>query len=312
MITVAICTHNPRTHYLARVLEALREQTLEREEWELLLVDNASSVVLADAWDLSWHPQARHIREDNIGLTNARLRAIGEAIGDVVVFVDDDNVLAADYLAECKRIGMEMAFLGSWGGQQLGEYEVEPAGWMEPYLGYLPVRIFNYARWSNVPTSMETVPVGAGMCVRSGVARFWSDIVRNDSARRSLGRIGSGMGAAEDTDLGMTAYDAGLGTGQFASLRLVHLIPKERLETDYLVRLVEGITYSRSFLHRMRFRPHFIPPNDVFYKFSSLLRKGVREYRLWRLPPEVRKIERARMRGEREGLRTAIGIITRL
>ncbi len=41
-ISAIICTHNPRPHYLRRVLEALNRQTLDKGEWELLLVDNAS------------------------------------------------------------------------------------------------------------------------------------------------------------------------------------------------------------------------------------------------------------------------------
>jgi hypothetical protein len=48
---------------LRRVLDALKAQTLPKEQWELLLIDNASKEPLAESWDLSWHPHARHIRE---------------------------------------------------------------------------------------------------------------------------------------------------------------------------------------------------------------------------------------------------------
>ena len=44
--SVIVCTHNPRLIYLRRVLEALRSQTLPLEQWELLLIDNASSELL--------------------------------------------------------------------------------------------------------------------------------------------------------------------------------------------------------------------------------------------------------------------------
>ena len=95
-IAVIICTHNPRPDYLTRVLDALKAQTLPKEEWELLLVDNASTERLAETWELSWHPRARQIREDELGLTPARLRGIRESGGDCLVFVDDDNVLTTD------------------------------------------------------------------------------------------------------------------------------------------------------------------------------------------------------------------------
>jgi glycosyltransferase involved in cell wall biosynthesis len=40
-VSVVICTHNSRRGYLVRVLDALKAQTLPREQWELLLIDNA-------------------------------------------------------------------------------------------------------------------------------------------------------------------------------------------------------------------------------------------------------------------------------
>ena len=45
-ISAIICTHNPRPDYLRRVLDALKAQTLPKEQWELLLIDNASKVAI--------------------------------------------------------------------------------------------------------------------------------------------------------------------------------------------------------------------------------------------------------------------------
>ena len=85
-ISVIICTHNPRPDYLWRALEALKQQTLPKEKWELLLIDNASKEVLSEKWILSWHPKARHIREEKLGLSHARMRAISESVGDILDF----------------------------------------------------------------------------------------------------------------------------------------------------------------------------------------------------------------------------------
>jgi glycosyltransferase involved in cell wall biosynthesis len=107
-ISVIICTHNPRPDYLRRVLEALRNQTLSLEKWELLLVDNASQEpVTSESWDLSWHRHARYIREENVGIASARLRGMQEANADLMVFVDDDNVLSPDYLSMAVQIERE-------------------------------------------------------------------------------------------------------------------------------------------------------------------------------------------------------------
>src|SRR5688572_6616303 len=96
--TVVICTHNPREDYLRECLNALKEQSLPKSEWELVVVDNCSDKPLAESIDLSWHRYARLIREETLGLTPARLRGIREAAGDLLVFVDDDNILDVDFL----------------------------------------------------------------------------------------------------------------------------------------------------------------------------------------------------------------------
>src|SRR5450759_5157394 len=79
-ISVIICTHNPRPHYFSRVLAALRSQTLPMVHWELLVIDNASQEPLtSDTYDLSWHPYARLVREEELGLSAARIRGMNEA-----------------------------------------------------------------------------------------------------------------------------------------------------------------------------------------------------------------------------------------
>src|SRR5580692_10629321 len=112
-VSVIICSHNPREDYLRRVLDALKAQTLPAKDWELLLVDNASKEPLAGRFDLSWHPNARHVREEKTGLTHARLHGIAEAKGNLLVFVDDDNVLRADYLEASLKIAADYPKLGA-------------------------------------------------------------------------------------------------------------------------------------------------------------------------------------------------------
>src|SRR3954468_7009251 len=97
-LSVVICTHNPRPDYLYRVIDSLKAQTLPRHRWELLVVDNASAKLPIEARDLAWHPSAGIAREEALGLTAARIRGIALTAGDLIVFVDDDNVLASDYL----------------------------------------------------------------------------------------------------------------------------------------------------------------------------------------------------------------------
>jgi glycosyltransferase involved in cell wall biosynthesis len=289
-ISVIICTHNPRPDYLRRVLEALDKQTFPKEEWELLLIDNASKERLADVWNLSWHPAARHIRENELGLTAARLRGIAEARADILIFVDDDNVLRSDFLGHTIEISNEFPFLGAWGGHVEGEFEHEVPGWLKPYLQVLAVREVDREYWSNYHADNRSMPFGAGLCVRKLVAAAYARALVARPASMGLDRKGSSLVSGGDIDLALTAYDSGFGTGMFPRLHTTHLIPKARMTVDYLCRLLEGIEYSTHLLKNQR-NPGYTPPQD------SRLNRWLRTYQVWRLPEPIRSIAKAENRG---------------
>jgi len=247
--SVIICAHNPREDYLRRVLDALKTQTLPQEQWEILLIDNASKEPLAGKWDLSWHPHPRHILESQLGLTHARLRGIHEAQTDVLVFVDDDNVLFPDYLSECLQIAKTWPILGAWGGQQFPEFEGgEPdETWKQEFWA----STLKQDAWSN-NYDRATVPIGAGVCIRRVVALKYAELAGDDPLRQRLGRKGSGLNSAEDFDMAFVACDMGFGLGRFVSLKLHHLMPKVRTNDDYLLRLNEGFGYSLVILAALR------------------------------------------------------------
>lgn len=251
-ISVIICTHNPREAYLQRVLGALQQQTLPPTLWELLLVDNRSETVLATRWDLSWHPNSRHVREEELGLTLARLRGIAESRGQLLIFVDDDNVLEIDYLECALSLRAQHPHIGAFGGSIRAEFEVPPPEWIVPYLSGFVVSEIHQDYWSNLPQWSEAVPYGAGLCVVHSVAKEYSVKAGTDPIRRALGRVGEGLGSGEDGDLSLCATDVGLGTARFHALRLTHLIPRHRLTKSYVVRLYAGFAGSSVILRSLR------------------------------------------------------------
>jgi glycosyltransferase involved in cell wall biosynthesis len=242
-VSVILCTHNPRRDYLDKVLNALKVQTLPKERWELLLIDNLSDRVLSTEVDLSWHPQAQHIREEQLGLTPARLRGIRAAQAELLIFVDDDNVLASDYLEIAVKIAAQWSMLGVWGGQTLPEFEEQPPEWTKPYWHNLALRELDGDYWSNVPQN-KALPCGAGMCLRRTVAEEYVRLVADQSQRFHLDRKGKSLISSGDTDIALTACHMGLGMGVFKALSLAHLIPTFRLQENYLLRLQEAVFYS--------------------------------------------------------------------
>ncbi|MCE0496357.1 MAG: glycosyltransferase [Methylacidiphilales bacterium] len=235
------------------MLEALKDQTLPKEQWQLLLIDNASKEPLASAWDLSWHPQARHIREDELGLTPARLRGIRESTGEYLVFVDDDNVLARNYVEESISLFEHWPMLGAIGaGVCKGEYEIAPPEQISRYLGGLPIFEMDRNYWASLYGNLNSTPVGAGLCVRRSVAKDYAQKTEASPLRRLLGHSGTNMGGGDDFDLAYCAIDLGMGVGRFVSLELTHLIPKARLTEDYMIRLWAGFAWCHEILPALR------------------------------------------------------------
>ena len=234
MITVIIPTYNPKPGILQRTLDALKDQTLPMKEWELMLIDNASSDSLSKKL-ISWHPNGRVVREDTLGLTHARLRAIKEAKGDLLVWVDDDNILVPKYLESARDHFKMFDKLGAAGGPSIAEYLEETPPWYEPNLAPIGCRDLGkeitIASWDNEYPRCS--PIGAGMVTRTEAIKKWAEVITGDPVRLALGRTGEQLTSGEDNDINLVILREGWNVGYFPSLRLTHLIPGGRLTLDY-------------------------------------------------------------------------------
>jgi hypothetical protein len=220
------------------------------------------------------------------------LRGVAESQGELLIFVDDDNLLKEDYLSVAKELASACPYLGAWGGTCEGVFEAEIPDWAGPYLCYLAVRNVERLVWSN-EYRYDIVPTGAGMCVRRHVAEQYAGDTHRNPLRRELDRKGTSLVSGGDSDLAFTAIDAGLGIGLSPRLSLQHLMPAGRVDLSYLERLLEGISNSAQivlYLHGVRVQAPRI----------SRLQSWIEAYRMSRQPVAVRRLEGARRRGERK------------
>jgi hypothetical protein len=277
-ISVVIRTHNPRPDYLHRVLGSLQIQTLPLAKWELLLVDNASTPPLAESFSLAWHPQGRHVREEKLGVTYATLCAIRQFTGELFVMVDDDNVLAPDYLAETLAIAGQNPEAGAWGGNVRLTFEAPPPEWTRRYWHLLAQQNVTVDSKTWLDDCSQPLPVGAACCFRRKVVERYARILATSGLRRSFDRHGSSLVSAGDTDMVLCATDVGLYRALFKSLFCEHLIPPQRLTEAYLMRLAEGIRYSGDALKMLRYQDQLPPPVNAWwwikYACASALKTG--------------------------------------
>ena len=250
-VSVIIPTHNPHPGRLRRTLDGLRAQTLPAADWELVLVDNASSRFPPDDFFAGCRPAAfTLVQEPALGLTAARRRGLTAARGGLAVLVDDDNVLAPDYLASvAARFGADPR-LGAAGGKSKPEFSAEPPGWAREFFPLLALR--DLGETALVATTLRPAgatrneyppfaPIGAGMALRRAAWEAWMESPAHSTL---TDRRGTSLSSGGDNEIVLRILQAGWSVAYFPDLELIHLIPLERLHPDYLARLNRGIQES--------------------------------------------------------------------
>ena len=177
----------------------------------------------------------------------ARFRGIQESVGEILIFVDHDNVLDPNYIFKAAEIGRKWPILGAWGAGAISpEFEVEPAAHLKEFLPFLAIRRVNAPRWRNVLPCIEATPWGAGLCVRRSVADLYCGL--GVSKQPITGRVGNVLLSGDDVELCYVATSLGLGVATFPEMKVLHLIPKERLSVSYLVKIIQGHRISNILL----------------------------------------------------------------
>ena len=252
-ISVVICTHNPDPKMLGAVVDAIGAQE-NAPPYELILIDNCSEPPV-DKSVLRPGGGLRHscIREYDLGLSRARRTGIEAARGELICFVDDDNILASDYLAEAFRIAQTEPELGVIGGQSLGAFSKQPDWLCRHFLARYAIRSDEEPVTISMPERhvRAAEPFGAGMIVRRPVAQSFSELVSAFNMDLPMGRKGTALGSGEDTLFSHIAYGAGYQTGYRPTLVLQHVIADDRLHWRYLRRLLEGQAKGEALLDQL-------------------------------------------------------------
>ena len=95
LVSVILPTYN-RAHVLEEAIRSVLEQTYP--EWELIVSDDGSTDSTGDLVAGFGDARVRYLRDENAGAAVARNRALGEARGELIAYLDSDNVWHPDYL----------------------------------------------------------------------------------------------------------------------------------------------------------------------------------------------------------------------
>lgn len=290
--TVAICTYNGEKR-LPAVLDRLRSQiNTEQISWEIIVIDNNSTdntAKVIQEYQVNW-PQAYPIKyyfEPAQGLAFARQRAVQEANGTLVGFLDDDNLATPNWVAEAYAFGQAHPKAGAYGSKISGEFEVEQPenfGRISPFLAIGGgTKAICYTSSDYKYSYKKVLPPGAGLVIRK---QTWIESVPERLIFQ--GRVGESLVAAEDIEALLHIRRAGWEIWYNPEMHIYHQIQKQRLEKKYLMNLLRSIGLGRHHTRMLGYkvwqRPFIFPvymANDLrkiilhFIKYRSVLKTDV-------------------------------------
>ncbi|MEM6256518.1 MAG: hormogonium polysaccharide biosynthesis glycosyltransferase HpsE [Cyanobacteria bacterium P01_D01_bin.156] len=246
-ITVVIPTYNGAER-LPRVLTQLEQQSgISDLSWEVIVCDNNScdrTATIITRYQALWrtHVPLRYCFVPEQGAAFARQRGIVEARGEIVAFLDDDNLPAQDWLSNVYQFAKTHPQAGAFGSQIHGDFQGDlPEGF-----GGIACFLAIVERGNNphlyTPQS-KILPPAAGLAVRR---QAWLQEV---PARLFLNHKGKSAGlASEDLEAILHIQKAGWEIWYNSDMVITHHIPNARLQQDYLIALLRCVGLSRFYI----------------------------------------------------------------
>jgi glycosyltransferase involved in cell wall biosynthesis len=241
--TIVIPTYNGASH-LPRVLEKLKLQNnLELITGEIIVIDNNSNDHTAQVikdyqanWSLSF--PLRYCFEPQQGLSFARQRGVEETQGELIGFLDDDNLPNCDWIITAYNFGQQYLQAGAFSGKILGEFEVNPPDNFEKIAQFLAIRDNGTKPCLFEPEKLR-LPPGAGLVVRR---KAWIESVPKKCILS--GPKGNIRVSGSDYEILLHIYKQGWQIWYNPQMCINHYIPRQRLERNYLLSLAKGIGLS--------------------------------------------------------------------
>lgn len=238
--TVAIPTYNGASR-LPKVLEKLKEQTgIENISWEIIIVDNNSSddtAKVVKEYQAKWskYLPLKYFFEPKQGLAFARQRAVTEAGGTWIGFIDDDNLPAHDWVENAYNFAKQYPKAGAVSGQIHANFEIKPPDNFKKIETFLAIREHGSKPFMFDPDNLR-LPPGAGLVVRK---QAWCESV--PSRLTLLGRVGNAVVAGEDYEVLLYMHKSAWEIWYNPAMHINHQIPRHRLEREYLIPIARGI-----------------------------------------------------------------------
>jgi glycosyltransferase involved in cell wall biosynthesis len=264
-ITVVLCTFN-RCLSLPKALDSVIAQILpESVAWDVLVVDNNSSDKtreVVEGYSRRYPGRVRYLFEPGQGLSRARNAGIGQALGEIIAFIDDDVIAEPTWLQNLTASLDNGKWVGA-GGRIVPPLDFNPPDWLtvggeRDLVGAL-LPLLDLGDQSG---EMMRPPYGANMAFRKSM------FSRYGMFRTDLGRCGNSLLMGEDTEFGNRLISAGECLHYEPSAVVEHPVPMERLSKKYFC--AWWFDYGRTRIIERTGRPPIFGIPGKFFSLANL------------------------------------------
>lgn len=221
-------------------------------EWEIILTDNASTDGTTE-WvnelyqTNEWYFRLVKIKEVKPGLNHAREAGARAASFDWILFCDDDNWLAPDYISHWYRIVNEFPEVGAVGGQGILIKADKLPDWVNKFghsyaigpqshsSGYLPLGAALY---------------GAGLFIKKSPVLA---MLENGFKWVMTDRKGNSLSSGGDLEWCYLMQLSGYKLYYEEQMTFIHAIKSDRIKWSYYLQLKKGIASGVALLEPYKF-----------------------------------------------------------
>jgi glycosyltransferase involved in cell wall biosynthesis len=239
-VSIVICCHNSAGRLPETLRHLAAQQVSIATDWEVVVVDNASTDDTAGVAQNLWtRPDVplRVVAEPQPGLSHARICGVRAAKYGIISFVDDDNRVCADWLQNVVEIFSQDSNIGIAGGPSEAAFENAPPPWFESIKGNYAVGA-QHSATGDVTEAPGTLLWGAGLNIRKAAIEALFD---NGFQFFLSGRSGNKPLAGEDSEICFALRAGGWKFWYDERLLLKHSIPASRLTWSYACKLMRGM-----------------------------------------------------------------------
>jgi len=265
-LSIVVSTYNRET-LLKQCLESLCAQTLAKNKFEVIIIDNNSTDNTKETAHsfTAQYDNFRYVSESKQGLSYCRNRGIKESNAEYIAFIDDDGKAEPDWAEKIVySFNNVKPAPSAVGGIILPFYDCQPPGWFKDE--------YETRTWGDRKKFLEP-PAGRYGFSGSNCALKKNIFTKFEGFNSDLGMKGNTLKLGEEADLFFRVYKKHPFFWYDPSIKVYHYAPLWKMKKSYYYKRQYIAGKSAAYIHQADVSIKFLFKKTgelIFYSIKSI------------------------------------------